>query len=89
MMRGCAVCSATLTGRADAIYCSSACRQKAHRVRTAQPRLQSADTVELINRARAAQLQSRRICREAVQRRGELITAIQQLATARHLVEQT
>ncbi|CKG96411.1 Uncharacterised protein [Mycolicibacterium smegmatis] len=31
----CAVCGTWFTGRADAVYCSSACRQKAHRARIA------------------------------------------------------
>jgi hypothetical protein len=32
----CAVCNAGFFGRSDALYCSSACRQKAHRARTAR-----------------------------------------------------
>ncbi|OBA72387.1 hypothetical protein A5641_08155 [Mycobacterium sp. 1554424.7] len=37
MTRGaCLKCGAGFSGRSDAIYCSSACRQKAHRARTAQ-----------------------------------------------------
>ncbi|WP_077090369.1 hypothetical protein [Mycobacterium rhizamassiliense] len=32
----CAVCHAGFFGRTDAVYCSSACRQKAHRARTAR-----------------------------------------------------
>lgn len=32
----CAVCSAGFYGRSDAVYCSAACRQKAHRARTAE-----------------------------------------------------
>lgn len=32
----CAVCGADFSARSDALYCSSACRQKAHRARTAQ-----------------------------------------------------
>ncbi|ORW15270.1 hypothetical protein AWC17_17700 [Mycobacterium nebraskense] len=37
-MRGivCAVCGAGFSARSDAVYCSSACRQKAHRARTAR-----------------------------------------------------
>ncbi|EFG76361.1 hypothetical protein HMPREF0591_3726 [Mycobacterium parascrofulaceum ATCC BAA-614] len=37
-MRGmtCAVCGAGFTARSDALYCSSACRQKAHRARSAR-----------------------------------------------------
>jgi hypothetical protein len=30
------MCGAGFGGRSDAVYCSSACRQKAHRARTAQ-----------------------------------------------------
>jgi hypothetical protein len=37
MTRGsCSTCGAGFTGRSDAVYCSSACRQKAHRARTAR-----------------------------------------------------
>jgi hypothetical protein len=32
----CAVCGTGFSGRSDATYCSSACRQKAHRARTAR-----------------------------------------------------
>lgn len=32
----CAVCGTGFTGRSDAVYCSAACRQKAHRARTAR-----------------------------------------------------
>jgi hypothetical protein len=32
----CAVCATHFSARSDALYCSSACRQKAHRTRTAQ-----------------------------------------------------
>lgn len=32
----CAVCGTSFPARSDAVYCSSACRQKAHRVRTAE-----------------------------------------------------
>ncbi|OBG36286.1 hypothetical protein [Mycobacterium sp. E3198] len=32
----CLMCGANFSARSDAIYCSPACRQKAHRARTAQ-----------------------------------------------------
>ncbi|OBG69499.1 hypothetical protein A9X05_04980 [Mycobacterium sp. E3298] len=32
----CAMCGAGFSARADAVYCSPACRQKAHRVRAAR-----------------------------------------------------
>ncbi|WP_158086643.1 hypothetical protein [Mycobacterium scrofulaceum] len=32
----CAVCGTGFTARSDAVYCSSACRQKAHRARSAR-----------------------------------------------------
>jgi hypothetical protein len=32
----CAVCRTRFSGRSDAVYCSPACRQKAHRARTAR-----------------------------------------------------
>jgi hypothetical protein len=35
-MGTCSMCGVGFSGRSDAIYCSSACRQKAHRQRTAR-----------------------------------------------------
>ncbi|WP_322858723.1 hypothetical protein U8D42_18130 [Mycobacterium europaeum] len=32
----CAVCGSGFSGRSDAVYCSSACRQRAHRARSAR-----------------------------------------------------
>lgn len=32
----CGICGVVFHGRSDAIYCSPACRQKAHRTRTAE-----------------------------------------------------
>ncbi|MEB3983580.1 hypothetical protein OQ968_20215 [Mycobacterium sp. 663a-19] len=32
----CAICGGGFSARSDAVYCSSACRQKAHRARTAR-----------------------------------------------------
>jgi predicted nucleic acid-binding Zn ribbon protein len=32
----CVVCGARFHGRADAVYCSPSCRQRAHRVRTTE-----------------------------------------------------
>jgi hypothetical protein len=81
--RSCGVCGAVLTGRADALYCSSACRQKAHRARHAGPRPQQADTAALIAQARAAQRESRKFRRVLVQRRQALVGAVQQLARTR------
>lgn len=74
------MCGSALTGRADAPYCSSACRQKAHRARTAGARPRRVDTIELIKRTRAARRRSRKVREEAVQCRSELVTAFQQLA---------
>lgn len=34
-MTTCSMCDGTFSARSDAIYCSPACRQKAHRARTA------------------------------------------------------
>ncbi len=42
----CAVCDTLFSGRADAVYCSSACRQKAHRERTARRIAELSDLVE-------------------------------------------
>jgi hypothetical protein len=36
MLKTCTVCAAEFHGRADAAYCSPACRQKAHRARQAR-----------------------------------------------------
>jgi hypothetical protein len=34
--RTCGACGTGFSGRSDAVYCSAACRQKAHRTRTAR-----------------------------------------------------
>jgi hypothetical protein len=42
----CAVCGTSFPARSDAVYCSSACRQKAHRVRTAERLAELSDRVK-------------------------------------------
>jgi hypothetical protein len=77
----CGGCGIGFRGRSDAIYCSSACRQKAHRARTArriaalaeprsprtrpQRRLSKPDVAVTIERARREQSRSRELCRAA------------------------
>jgi hypothetical protein len=78
----CAVCGIDFSARSDAVYCSSACRQKAYRARTA--RRMAALTARLRHTSRRALIrqdvartlqssrqqieQSRELCRTAVER---------------------
>ncbi len=77
----CEICGAGFSARSDAVYCSSACRQKAHRARTAlrtadwewrqgprrpTPRvLVKPDVAGTIARARVQQRRARELCRTA------------------------
>lgn len=77
----CEMCGAGFSARSDAVYCSSACRQKAHRARTAlrtadwelrqgprrpTPRvLVKPDVAGTIARARLQQRRARELCRTA------------------------
>lgn len=50
MMASCSECQADFYGRADAVYCSSRCRQKAYRARTAAtPAVDAMAQAELVN----------------------------------------
>ncbi|MBU8818529.1 hypothetical protein [Mycolicibacterium goodii] len=78
----CAVCSTGFSARSDAVYCSSACRQKAHRARTARrvaalssqrpaagrPVLVRSEVARTIQRAREHIEESRRLCRDTAER---------------------
>jgi hypothetical protein len=73
----CAVCGKGFSARSDAVYCSSACRQKQHRVRTAErvavlrdlvtrsirPAPETSDAAELMLRAKKNIDHSRELCR--------------------------
>lgn len=77
----CGMCGTGFRGRSDAMYCSSACRQKAHRARTArriaewagQQQLRARavraivkpDVASTIQRARREQRRARELCRTA------------------------
>jgi hypothetical protein len=77
----CGVCGVGFYARSDAIYCSSACRQKAHRARMARriaglagrhrPRARSVrvvtkpDVAGTVQRARHEQHRARELCRTA------------------------
>ncbi|MGA8328902.1 MAG: hypothetical protein WB777_06375 [Mycobacterium sp.] len=77
----CEMCGAGFSARSDAVYCSSACRQKAHRARTllrtadpALPRgrrrptprvLVKPDVAGTIARARVQQRRAHELCRTA------------------------
>jgi hypothetical protein len=74
----CVMCQRSFAGRADARYCSAACRQKAHRNRTARRSRGIVDSVdgrrrspaatrsaELTARARAAVSRSEHLCQAA------------------------
>ncbi|ORA41687.1 hypothetical protein BST20_01110 [Mycobacterium branderi] len=89
----CSICGTSFQARADARYCSPACRQKAHRARHAQRVAASAggpthmtveiDTGGAIQRARKALARSRelrRAARDTVQR----ATATRQRIAARY-----
>jgi hypothetical protein len=69
------MCGADFGGRSDAVYCSSACRQKAHRARTARriaelqrepgrrPALVKPDVAGTIARARVEQRRAHELSR--------------------------
>ncbi len=88
----CAVCGGGFSARSDAVYCSAACRQKAHRARTADTagrRGDRHDTASLqgacaasLQRAREQVERSRELCRWA--ERG-----MQRTAEIRHEVAAT
>jgi hypothetical protein len=71
------MCGAAFSARSDAVYCSSACRQKAHRARTLRRIaeldwrpgsarvLVEADVAGTIARARLEQLRAHELCRIA------------------------
>ncbi|HEY9304046.1 MAG TPA: hypothetical protein VIO95_07130 [Mycobacterium sp.] len=92
----CGVCGIGFGGRADAMYCSSACRQKAHRARTARriaewagqqrPRVRAAraiikpDVANTIQRAQREQRRARELCRTAADTLRESVAAKRRLA---------
>ncbi len=98
----CAVCGVGFTGRRDAVYCSSACRQKAHRARTAgrldalQQRPAKGSGPDPLRREDARSLQcavadSLRVARERVERSRELCRLseerLRQCSTARQRLD--
>ena len=99
---GCAVCDRGFHGRSDALYCSSACRQKAHRARMARriaasqgqqepslsPRsaLVKPDVARIIERAREQQRRAHELCRIAEEALQECRESRRQLMAVRWLV---
>ncbi|ORA14349.1 hypothetical protein BST16_12400 [Mycobacterium asiaticum DSM 44297] len=79
----CAVCAGQFNGRTDAIYCSSACRQKAYRLRNPRGRMRRAEVKALVLRASVAQRRARELCQEAAESRHKLNAAVLQLARTR------
>jgi hypothetical protein len=79
----CAVCAVQFTGRADALYCSAACRQKAYRLRTLRSQIPRPGVATLVQRASAAKRVSRNLRQDAVRSRQRLDAAVRQLATTR------
>lgn len=96
----CGVCDIRFRGRSDAVYCSPACRQKAHRSRTARRIADLVDPwgrppgigqpvmrreiVETVRRARDEQRRARKLCRDAAAAQRRSLAA-QRLTTARRL----
>lgn len=97
----CALCSTGFTARADAVYCSSACRQKAHRARTARriaalglvnrqqnnarPAAVRPDVARSIARAREQIAESRRLCRASAERLRDTAALQQSFGFSREL----
>jgi hypothetical protein len=79
----CAVCAGQFTGRADAIYCSAACRQKAYRLRALRSQIRRPEVAALVQRASVAKRVSHNLRQDAVQSRQRLDAAVRQLATTR------
>ena len=79
----CALCAVQFTGRADALYCSAACRQKAYRLRTMRSQIRPPGVAALVQRASAAKRVSRNLRQDAVRSRQRLEAAVRQLATTR------
>ncbi len=76
-MLHCLLCAAPFHGRSDAVYCSSACRQKAYRTRTARrlaavatpPRSRRPVSVAIaLRRAELARQRSIQVCRVSAER---------------------
>jgi hypothetical protein len=97
----CGVCGTGFHARAGAIYCSSACRQKAHRARTAlrvaglearQPAMRSTrrafvkpDVAGTIERARQEQCRARELCRTSAEALRESAESHQKLMAVQWL----
>lgn len=97
----CGVCGAGFHARAGAIYCSPACRQKAHRAGTAlriaglearQPPMRSTrrafvkpDVAGTIERARQEQRRARELCRSSAETVRESAESHRKLMAARWL----
>jgi hypothetical protein len=96
-LRRCGVCGYGFHGRSDALYCSSACRQKAHRARTAlriaeghqqrspRPAFDKPDVAAIIERARVQQRRARELCRIAEATLQECRESQQQMMAVRWL----
>lgn len=96
----CSMCGICFQGRADAIYCSAACRQKSHRARTARRTVELAarrtpiqtrrvlikpDVASTIQRARLEERRARELCRTAAETLRQSVVSQQQLMAVRWL----
>lgn len=79
----CAVCAGRFTGRADATYCSAACRQKAYRLRALRSQTRRPDVTALVQRASAAKRVSHHLRQDAARSRQRLDATLRLLATTR------
>jgi IS5 family transposase len=78
----CSVCGVGFHARSDAIYCSAACRQKAHRARMARRIAAGAVRPEIartVQRAREEQRRARELCRAAADALRESVASHQRL----------
>jgi hypothetical protein len=98
---GCAVCGDGFYGRSDAVYCSPACRQKAHRARvalrlaalegqqrpvaSARSAFEKPDVAAIIERAREQQRRAHELCRIAEETLQECLKSQRQLMAVRWL----
>ncbi|ORW29168.1 hypothetical protein AWB91_24380 [Mycobacterium paraense] len=85
-MTTCSMCGGAFSARSDAVYCSPACRQKAHRARTAQ---RTAVLREALRRSSGAAGSLRPSVAGAVQRAREQVDRSRELCrdTERRLRE--
>ena len=80
----CSMCGVSFYGRADARYCSAACRQKAHRIRRGS---QTADTTVRLTDAARTRAKAQQVRQQARAAREKAEATRESLAAARRRVE--